>query len=274
MRLQRLLPALLVALTNGAAAQGYEAALTRVLRAVVADDGRVDYRALATTHRGVFDGVRASIESYDAGRLTTDRAKRAFLMNAYNVHVLARVLVHPRATNLERDGLFEAFFRTPVRVAGRTMTLNQLENGVLRRQDEVDGRPVPPELGALRPARLDPRIHVGLNCAAVSCPPLRQTAFTAANVDAELDAAFAAWVNSPRLATVEGRRVALSRLLDWYGEDWEREGRPLGDVLLASMSPRRAHYAALRALVAGHTLAALRARDDVRFAYDWTVNRR
>jgi hypothetical protein len=275
------LPFLLAASARaqGSEAGGYEPELTRILRAVVGADGRVDYRALGTTHRAAFGRVRAAVEGYDAARLRSDDAKLAFLLNAYNVHVLARVLAHPPATHLERDGLFEAFFRAPVTVAGVELSLDEIERDLLRKEFErTRPRRIPALPPALTPAGVDPRIHAGLNCAALSCPPLRRTAFTAQNVDAELDAAMRAWAGSDRFARVRGGRVTLSRLLDWYGEDWERDGRALGDVLLAAMSPRRAGFATLRALLAGITAAELRARVEadpaLDFAYDWTVNRR
>ncbi|HYE96523.1 MAG TPA: DUF547 domain-containing protein [Rubricoccaceae bacterium] len=255
----------------------YEATLTRVLEAVVTPDGLVRYDVLATTYRPAFDSVLMAVETMDPARLTTDAEKLAFFLNAYNVRMLKHLLDAPAVTHLERDNRFDAFFKTPVRVARHDLTLNQLENGVLRRQDEVDGAPLPEALRAWRPGRLDPRLHVGLNCAAVSCPPLRRRAFTAENVDEELDAALREFVAGERFAGREGRELRLSSLLDWFGADFETGGQPLGDFFLAMMPADRSDAAALRTLLAGKTAAQLRAAvaDDpnVAFHYDWTVNR-
>ena len=180
-------------------------------------------------------------------------------------------MAHPRARHLERDGLFVAFFQTPFPVAGTRATLNQLEHGVLRRQSRVDGAPVPSALRALRPSRLDTQIHVGLNCAAVSCPRLQPSAFTAQNLDATLDRAMGEWLASSRFARWDGRTLVLSSLVDWFGGDWETRTVPLGDALLASMPRPRA--SALRQRLVGKTHLELRADPRVRFAYDWTVNR-
>lgn len=247
-----------------------EAPLDRVLRAVVQADGRVNYARLASRHRSDLDAALAAISAQDPAALRSDAQKTAFLINAYNAHVLDRVLATPRASNLERQNLFGAFFRTPVRVAGHSMTLDQLEHGILRRQSRVNGAAVPLAVRRLRPSRVDYRIHAALNCAAVSCPPLWDRAFRASTLDRDLTARFRAFAASTRAARLEGRRLVLSSLFDWFADDFEAS-RPVGDLLLASMPSSRA--ASLRPRLAGKTAAQLRADRRVAFAYDWSVNR-
>jgi hypothetical protein len=124
----------------------------------------------------------------------------------------------------------------------------------------------------LRPATVDPRIHAALNCAAVSCPPLLDRAYTAATLDADLAARWRAFLGSSRAARIDGRgRLTLSSLFDWFAEDVEADGDPLGDAILAGMPRQRA--ATYRRHLAGRSAADLRADARVRFAYDWTVNR-
>lgn len=248
-----------------------EAPLGRALAGVVQPNGLVDYARLARQADDL-DAALAAIAATDPATLRTDAQKTAFLLNAYNARVLRLVLDHPRATHLERGDLFGTFFQTRAPVAGLSLTLNEIEHGILRRQDRVDARTIPAAARALRPSRLDPRIHVGLNCAAVSCPPLRPAPFTAATVHAELDRAFRAFVASDRHIRLDGRRLVLSSLLDWFGTDFEGGGQPLGDALLRAMP--RARAASLRPALAGKTAATLKADRSVRFVYDWTVNRR
>lgn len=247
-----------------------EVPLDRVLGAVVRPDGLVYYDRLEARHRAGLDAALAAVAAQDPAALRTDAQKTAFLLNAYNAHVLDRVLAHPRAADLEAQDLFGAFFRTPVRVAGLDVTLDQLEHGALRRQDRVDGRVVPASLRALRPSRLDPRVHAALNCAAVSCPPLQPRAFRASTLDRDLEARWRAFLASDRAARRSGRTVVLSSIFDWFADDVEALG-PLGDVLLEAMPPGRA--STFRATLAGKSVEALRRDRGVRFAYDWRVNR-
>ena len=261
----------LVLATAASAQPAVEAPLDRVLGAVVAADGRVDYASLGARHAADLDATLAAIAEADPASLRSDAQKTAFLVNAYNAHVLKRVL-DTGARDLERQDLFGAFFRTPVRVAGRSMTLDQLEHGVLRRQNEVNGEAVPRALRVLRPSRLDHRIHAAINCAAASCPPLQTRAFRAATLDRDLDRVWRTFLGSSRAARLDGRRLVLSSIFDWFAADVEAGGR-LGDVLLRDMRGRR-DLDRLRPVLAGKSAADLRRDRRVRFAYDWTVNRR
>ena len=273
----RLLPLFALALITAPtvlAQRAVEAPLDRVLRATVGADGLVDYAAIQRTHRADLDAALAAIEATDPSALRSDDARLAFLLNAYNAHVLDQI-ASGRVRSLDTDRARAGLYKRPVRVAGTSLTLDALENGVLRRESTVDGARVSAAARQLRPSAVDFRIHVGLNCGAVGCPRLRPRAFTAATVDAELDRAFGEFVDSKaHVAALRGGGLRLSSLLDWFGADFERGGVPLGDRLLAAMSRSRPAYATLRQRLAGKTAAELRRDSATRFRYDWTVNRR
>ncbi len=259
-----------------APAEDYEAALTDILQQVVTETGLVRYdllrrEASAPGARGElnekFRRVLKAVETYDAGDLDTQAEKLSFWMNAYNVQMLQNIIATPEAEHIEQGGYADAFFKTPFRTAGHAVTLDEIENVILRKEDG------PEALKSLKANALDPRIHVGLNCAAASCPRLRSRAFTPQNVDAELNAAMRDFTASPaHFRAVEGGFV-LSSLLDWFGEDFDRAGEPAGDYLLGFMPEGRLHYDALRKLLQGRSSEEIKARPNVTFAYDWTVNR-
>jgi len=248
-------------------ASDYEAALTALLQKVVTDDGLVRYDLLQGTSSLAFRRVLKAVEDFDATQLKTHTQQLAFWMNAYNVQMLQNIIETPAVDNIIDDGFAEAFFDTPYRTAGTDMTLNEIENVILRRRE---GRAL---LQPFRLGRLDPRLHVGLNCAAVSCPRLRRRAFTAATVDAELDAAMRDFTASPVHFRVEGEQLVVSALLDWYGADFDRPAAPAGTFLLGYMPPERPGYAALRQRLADRTAAQIKDLPNVRFEYHWTVNR-
>lgn len=254
---------LLLALALLLAPPDYEADWAALLDEVVVADRLVRYDLLAGPLHDAFEAVVAQIEDFDAGRLKSDEAKLAFWINAYNVKMVERVLAAAVPPNVEVHG-FDYFFQAPVRVAGREVTLDEVEHVILRRQD---GRA---EVEALQVERLDPRLHVGLNCAAISCPRLR--AFTAANVDAELDRAMRDFVNGTDHFRTEGDGFVLSSLLDWFGPDFDATGAPAGDYVLGFMDPERPGYERLRGLLSGRTGAEIAAQPGVRFAYDWHLN--
>ncbi len=72
----------------------------------------------------------------------------------------------------------------------------------------------------------EPRIHAALVCAAVSCPPLRNEAFTADNLNAQLDSQMHLFLadNSRNEIIVKGQQgeASLSSIFQWYREDFEK----------------------------------------------------
>lgn len=249
-------------------ADPYEPALTALLQAVVTPDGLVRYDRLRGDQAEAFRRVLKAVEDYDPARLDTRRARLAFWMNAYNVQMLAHVTPHPGLARVTDGDAADRFFRTPVRTAGLALSLDAVEHALLRGAEAP-----PPAAAPYRVRTLDPRIHAGINCAAVSCPALPREAFAPERVDAQLDRLFAAFVDSPRHLRVEGDGFVLSSILDWFGADFDAGGVPMGDRLLRAMDPERPGYDALRSFLAGKTSAEIRADPRVAFAYDWTVNR-
>ncbi len=250
-----------------APAADYEAALTALLQKVVTNAGLVRYDLLQGALNTDFRRVLKTIEEFDAGNLRSEAAKKAFWMNAYNVQMLQNIVGAPGVAHILDDGQAEVFFKTPFRTAGLGLSLDQIEHVILRRQDG------PAAARRLRVDRLDPRIHVGLNCAALSCPRLRRHAFTAENVEAELDSAMRDFTASPVHFREEKGRFVVSSLLDWFGPDFDSAGLPAGDFLLRYMPQDRPDFAALKQLLAGRTATQLKARKEVTFAYHWAVNR-
>ena len=245
----------------------YAPLLTDILGDVVTADGRVRYYHLRGARRDTFRRVLKAIETFDAATLTTQDERLAFWINAYNVQMLQHIIETPDVDHIIEDGYSEAFFQTPVRTAGLALTLDEIEHVMLRQRAAAD------TLEALAAPRLDPRIHVALNCAALGCPPLQPEAFVPERIDAQLEAAFRAFVNSPQHIRLDGDTLVLSSLLDWFGSDFDHDGQPAGDYLLAHMGAGRPDYAALRERLSGRTSAGLRALPTTRYVYDWAVNR-
>ena len=170
-----------------------------LLSTYVAEDG-FRYEALKghAEHRDLLARYVGQIGSAsDSG---WDRAEAlAFYVNAYNALTVAAVI---EAWPLESVMNVEGFFDTVEhRVAGASMTLNALENDIIR-SDRFD----------------DPRIHFAVNCASKSCPPLATEAYTAANLESRMEAAARSYVRATTV--VSGRKAEISRLFEWFAEDF------------------------------------------------------
>ena len=149
----------------------------------------------------------AGLEAYVAALATAPppegrAAQLAFWMNAYNAITVDLIADEwPVASIRDLDG-GDPWGKRRFTVAGREVTLNDIEHKILR------------PLG-------DPRVHAGVNCASKGCPPLHRTAFTAANVQAELDLASAHWARTTGIQVDRGGgKVLINKIFDWYGEDF------------------------------------------------------
>lgn len=168
-------------------------------------DGRVDYAGLMTS--------RASLESYlydlaqDVPENVRSREEQmAFWINAYNACVLKGVLDRYPIPSVKRIAGF--FDRLRYRIAGRELTLNQIESA---------GR----ALG-------DWRLHMALVCASASCPPLRAEAYVADRLEDQLsDQTRRFLADSTRGIHLDDRRLLLSQIFTWYVQDFVRGAKRL-----------------------------------------------
>lgn len=214
---------------------------------------RVDYRGLKQDEAAL-DAYLAALGSARLATLGRDDLFALFL-NAYNACTLKTIL--RTMTPGRPDGVASireipsVFSRSDHRVGGHLVSLDNIEHNILR------------------PLFRDPRIHFAVNCAAVSCPPLGSSAFVAARLNEQLEAAARRTLGSPAYARVEDGRLLLTKVLDWYGADFTDKSFT-GHA--ATLPAYVARYAAddIREFVERHN-----GRPPVRFLdYDWALNAR
>lgn len=204
------------------------------------------------------DEARSSLEALHpdvlARALPHDGARTVFWLNVYNAAVRARLVADPAAYRRRWR-----FFAAPaVTVAGRRLSPNAIEHGILRRSAFVAGlgylhNPIPSAFERrMRVERVDPRIHFALNCGARSCPPL--AAWEPATIDADLERATGAYLTSESARSPDGRDLRVPRLLYWYRGDF---GGRRGILILL-----RRH-----GLIGADETLRLRYAD-----YDWTLD--
>jgi hypothetical protein len=147
-------------------------AFDALLRAHVRN-GLVDYDAFrnAPEFRAYLDRLAAT----DPAAL--GRAEQVALwINAYNAYTIQLINKHGERRSIRNVnktlGVVKAYGPWQEKLAavgGRTYTLDEIEQDVLRKRYQ------------------EPRIHFALVCAAMGCPPLRSEAYTGARLDAQLD---------------------------------------------------------------------------------------
>ena len=174
-----------------------EGAWVRVLAEHVDERGVIDFEGLRADP-GQLDLYVAWI-ARSGGAELMDEARTAHLVNAYNALAMYNVL---HAGVLPKSKV-RFFYLRELMLDGSAISLYDLENEVIRPLGEA-------------------RVHFALNCMVRSCPRLPQAPFTAPDLDAQLEAAATEFLNDPRHVRLlpDERRVRLSAILDWYGEDF------------------------------------------------------
>jgi len=182
------------------------AALDSVLESHL-HDGRVDYAGLARD-RGPLDRYLAT-----SGKAHPDGWSReeqiAFWVNVYNAHVLEGVIRRPGLRSVRDVGRklgvpTGEFFREKFLVAGKDLSLNEIEHEILRAHFQ------------------EPRVHFVLNCASASCPVLAEHPLSGDGLDAELERATARFLTDRSRNHIDpARELGLSSIFKWYGNDFK-----------------------------------------------------
>ncbi len=207
---------------------------------------RVAYGRVTDTDHPALKGFIAALAATPVDTLARPE-QLTFWINLYNALTVDVVLDHvPLETIRDIDISPGLFAEGPwdaelVEVAGEALTLNDIEHRILR------------------PIWRDPRLHYAVNCAALGCPNLAPRAYTAAAVEAMLEAGARAYVNHPRGVSIAGGKVTVSRIYDWFIEDFGGDERGVLDHLLRYAEPELAA-----------TLSSIGALADT--AYDWALN--
>ena len=226
-------------------------------------NGDVYYRAIKSE--------RAKLDSYvgQLARASVEKASReeqiAFWLNAYNALVLRTIADHypiqgrsseyPAKSIRQIPGAFE---RLPHRVAGRTVTLDQIEQTIL---------------SGFR----DPRVYFALGRGAVGSGRLRSEAFTAARLDEQLADVAAECVTRAQCLSMdrENGKVAASSIFSWREKEF---AAAVGDKAPATFAARSPIERAVIAFVMPKLLATEKefvAKNTFHVTYsafDWTLN--
>ncbi len=187
-------------------------AFTRVLARYVNARGLVDYAGLKRDH--ALDAYLAQLAAANPSQLSQE-GQIAFWLNAYNAGALKLVVdrypvstvlrITPNRLGIPIPGTGQMPFKIRFhRVAGRLYTLDEIEHSILRERFQ------------------EPRIHSALVCAAMSCPPLRQEAYVAERLSAQLDDQMRTWLHDTTKNRIpDGNdRVSLSQIFDWFKADF------------------------------------------------------
>ena len=219
---------------------------------------RVDYAGFVKDHAQ----LKAVLDDYSKVTKTdfdswTKPQQQAFLINAYNAFTVELILTkYPDLKSIRDLGNFvtkpwgKKFFK----LFGQDSTLDLIEHEMLRKEGVYD----------------DPRVHVGVVCASIGCPMLRNEAFVADKLDAQLDDAMKRFVSdrTRNRYDPQSKKLEISKIFDWYGKDFDK-----GHKGFTSVKATMARYADQLADKPEGRAAVRDQKADVTFLdYDWSLN--
>lgn len=203
--MKKLIALLLIVTITKAYSQTSE--FNTLLQNHVTDEGLVDYKALKENESQLDSYLTYLNQTNPKTNWSADKEK-AFWINVYNAYTLKIILENypvKSITKINYDG--KNAWKTPfVKVGGKTYTLDHVEHEILRKKFN------------------DPRIHVGVNCASVSCPKLGNVAFTEKNVDSELERLMKEFINDPTRNKLSSKKVEISEIFNWFKGDFTQNG--------------------------------------------------
>lgn len=162
-------------------------------------DGAVDYPAIAND--SAFDRY---LNELSKPLSTSARNEQlAFWINAYNAFAIRGILDGKSPSTF--FGRVSYFKNTKYNIADRNISLYDLEHKVI----------IP---------FMEPRIHFAINCASASCPKLAPQAYTANELEIQLESAARGFINDPirNQFNRENKVAHLSKIFNWFEKDFKQ----------------------------------------------------
>lgn len=195
----------------------YDAILKRHVKAF-----RVDYASLKRDAE--FPVYLDALSNANPRALGSRQEQIAFWINAYNAFTLKLIIDHypvKSIADISALGKLTAFFgdspwkREFFSVGGEKLSLDKIEHDILR--------------GTFK----EWRAHFALNCASISCPPLRNEAYVGHRLDAQLDEQARNFLNDALRNVIDlpSKTLYLSKIFDWYQDDFVKAAGSLQKFL-------------------------------------------
>ena len=196
-------------------------------------NGKVDYKAIKNNPASL-ESLIGQAETISVST-SSPKTYQSFWINAYNLSVIKGIVEkYPVKGPLAINGFFD---KTKHKVGGTSITLNDIENKLLRAKFPNEAR-----------------FHFSLVCAGLGCPPIISEAYVPNKLEAQLQRQTVLALNNPNFIRVKGKKVQVSKIFEWYEKDFVRNGN-----LVAYINKYRKEPIPEKAKISY-------------YEYDWTLN--
>ncbi|WP_350293050.1 DUF547 domain-containing protein [uncultured Croceitalea sp.] len=197
-------------------------------------NGRVDYKSLKENPTSLNELV--DLANGIAVSESDKATYQAFWINGYNLSVIKGIVAnYPIKSPLDKAGFFD---KTKYDIGGKSITLNDIENKLLRGNFPKEAR-----------------FHFVLVCAGLGCPPIINNAYLPNTLESQLQKQTKIALNNPSFIKIKGKKVQLSQLFEWYKGDFTQDGKSEIDYVNQYRNEK---------IDSGAKVSY--------YAYDWTLN--
>ena len=182
-----------------------------LLKKYVNDQGLVNYKALQSDSLAL-NAYLQDLSANLPGSKWTQNDRLAYWINAYNAFTVQRIIRSYPVKSIKDLGGDKIFVNTPwdqhfIKLGDTRYSLNDIEQRIIRKKFN------------------DNRIHVALVCAAMSCPRLRNEAFTGPRLNEQLDDQARGFVNNPaKNKLTPADKPQVSSIFNFYPQDFTKNG--------------------------------------------------
>lgn len=173
----------------------------KLLLQYVSQAGEVNYKGMKVS-LAVLDQYLKLLADNPVQADWARNEKMAYWINAYNAFTIKLILDnYPLSSIMDLHG-GKAWDVKWIKLGDKTYSLNNIENDILR------------------PEFKDARIHFAVNCAAKSCPPIFNRAWTASKFDQYFEQRAREFINNPQFNKISAGEVQISKIFSWYAADF------------------------------------------------------
>ena len=175
---------------------------TQVLSTHVSQSGRVNYDAIKKNPQALNAYIQ-SLQKNIPEESWNKNEKLAYWINAYNALTIDLILRHYPLNSIK--DIKKPWDQTLWKFGDDWISLNDIEHKILRKMEE-------------------PRIHFAIVCASMSCPKLQNAAFTAKNLEQQLDEATLEFLNDTSKNKISKESLEISKIFRWFSKDFKNDG--------------------------------------------------
>ena len=182
-----------------------------LVKQYVNERGLVNYKALRADSLAL-NAYLQDLTAHMPSKGWTDNDRLAYWLNAYNAYTVQLIIRHYPVKSIKDLGGDKIFVNTPwdqhfIHLGSEAYSLNDIEHRIIRKQFP------------------DNRIHLALVCAAMSCPRLRNEAYTGPNLNAQLDDQGRDFLNNPtKNKLTPADKPQVSSIFNFYPKDFTKNG--------------------------------------------------